>query len=264
MPFAPFGQFTFGETAFGVPPAALPAPSIGALPTTIQKIIPSYLYFEYNDDDDLQAFVDSYNLLAQTMLDWFNSVSLPVYTQLSGLLLDWVAEGLYGIVRPYLVSGIDLIEGPINTFCLNSLAFNTREIVSSDTSTLASDDVFGRVITWHAYKGDGKVFDLRWLKRRINRFLFGYQGTDIPNDQTYRISVTFGVGSQVNITILAGERTTLSSAVIDGFAFNTTPLNGDITQFVAYPPIPMAQTFKTAVENGILELPFQFTYVVSA
>lgn len=241
----------------------LPVPSIGTTQTTLQNIIPSYLYNQYNDDDDLQAFVDAYNGMAQALLTWFNYASLPVYTQLSGAMLDWIAEGIYGIVRPYLTSGITLDEGPFDTYTLNSIAFNSPKQVSSDTTTLASDDVFGRVITWHFYKGDGKVFDIRWLKRRVCRFLFGYQGTDIPNDQTYRVSVSFGVGNQVNINILEGQRTVLSSAAYNQFGFNTTAFNSETASFAPYDPIPIAQTFKVAVENGILELPFQFTYVVS-
>src|ERR1700739_1536949 len=82
-------------------------------PTSMTAIIPSYLYEEYNDDSDLQAFVSSYNTLAQTFLNTLVELNLPIYTSdvISGPLLDWVAEGLYGISRPSLFSGQSITVG---------------------------------------------------------------------------------------------------------------------------------------------------------
>jgi len=230
----------------------------------ITQTIPSYLYLQYNDDDDLQAFVDAYNDQSQQIINWFNTIGLPIYTgtPIAGPLLDWVAEGLYGINRPTLVSGVTVHEGPLNTYGPNmGPALNQSVVVQPTNYALVNDDVFKRVITWHFYKGDGKVLNIRWLKRRIARFLYGYNGTDPGIDQTYRISVEFGIAPQVNITIQSGVRSVLGG--LNTACCNTQTLNDTASTYFAYPPIPMAKTFKTAVDNGILELPFQFTYSVS-
>ena len=74
-----------------------------ALPTstqTVTKTIPSYLYFQYLDDQNVPALITAYNESTQAYLDWFNGVNLPNYTLLSGRLLDWVGAGLYGMPRP--------------------------------------------------------------------------------------------------------------------------------------------------------------------
>lgn len=36
----------------------------------LEDIIKSYLYTQYNDDDDLQAFVSAYNSMAQEIYAW--------------------------------------------------------------------------------------------------------------------------------------------------------------------------------------------------
>ena len=139
------------------PPAPQPGPWPPAGPTGLTAIIRSSLYEEYADDDDLQAFVGSYNSLAQQYVDWFNGVPLPVYTspQVTGGLLDWVAEGLYGIVRPALSSGQSNIIGPFNTYALNTIPFDTRETIGPENIVVTTDDIFKRIITWPLFKGDG-------------------------------------------------------------------------------------------------------------
>ena len=56
----------------------------------------SYLYVQYNDDDDLQAFVEAYNALSQEIITWLAEANLPVYTgaPITGALLDWVATSM--------------------------------------------------------------------------------------------------------------------------------------------------------------------------
>lgn len=233
------------------------------------QVIYSYLYQEYSDDDALQAFVASYNTMAQQYVDWFNQVQLPVYTGalVSGALLDWVAAGLYGITRPLLPVGHDTVLGPFNTAPFNTLPFNGRiDIPSNYVAT--PDDAFKRILTWLFYKGDGHQFDIMWLKRRVMRFLYGVSGADDGADgpgvdQTYRISVTFGPANQVNINIASGSTAITSSALFNGFAFNTIPFNGTEISFVPFPVLAAAGWLKSAIENGVLDLPFQYTFVVT-
>jgi hypothetical protein len=199
-------------------------------PVTLQNISLSYLYVQYNDDDNLQAFVGVYNQIAQGYLDWYNDTPLPIYTSdaIVGPLLDWVAEGLYGITRPILTSGFQQLVGPFNTSVINGYPFNYRHVFGSIQYGPASDDVFKRILTWHLFKGDGKYVSTRWLKRRALRFITGVNGIDPGIQDTYPISLAFGSGNAVTIT-----------------------------SSIFYLP------FQQCVEQGVLELPFQYAYSVA-
>lgn len=206
-----------------------------AIPVTVQNTILSYLYWQYQDDDNLQGFVAAYNTMTQEYITWFNAINLPIYTSdtITGDLLDWVARGLYGIARPSLSSGSPDSIGPFNTWALNSLAFNGSLIDSSPDFIVTSDDIYKRCITWAFYKGDGRQFNIRWLKRRIARFILGENGGDFIIDQTYGVSV-------------AQSGTTM-----------TITLTGDMLT-------PIAPVFAQAAAAGVLELPFQFDWVIVA
>jgi hypothetical protein len=258
---APIGSFIIGVSAIGGQPGVA-FPQSG--PTQLTKKLQSYLYEEYRDDDDLQAFVTAFNNLSQEYLDWFTNTPLALYTSdaISGPLLDWVGEGLYGMARPALPSGLSQDIGTYNTFLYNELAFNEYEVIGSQNFYLTTDDIYKRILTWHLYKGDGKVFTIKWLKRRIMRFLFGVNGTDPDIDNTYPVSISFGVGNQVNIGIGLGTRKVLGGSLYDDFDFNGADFNELDTSFTPYPTIPEAAIFKAAVASGALELPFQFTYTV--
>lgn len=256
------GQLGIGDGRIGHYPNS--DPPEGSTPVALQNIIKSYLYQEYSDDDDLQAFVDAFNEMAQAYLDWLNAVNLPIYTGATvfGALLDWVAEGLYGYSRPTLPSGRAQLIGPLNTFEYNVLPFNTRRFTGSQDYFVTNDDVFRRCLTWHIFKGDGKVFTIRWLKRRIMRFLTGQNGTNPNVDETYQVSVSFGIGNQINITILTGIRKITGGAIYNRAAFNTMQFNQLNTVFTPLAPLAFANILKAAIDSGALELPFQFTYVV--
>lgn len=201
-------------------------------PVTVLKTIPSYLFQQYADDDALQAFVDAYNELAQRYVNTFNALNLPIYTNppISGALLDWVALGLYGVSRPNMPLSGDRIIGPYNTWDYNTLPFNMIRRVTPTGTGPASDDIFRRILTWRFFKGDGRVFNTIWLKRRIERFLRGVNGINYNVDQTYDISVVSGGGYVINVTI---------------------------------PNVDVAGQCQFGIESGILELPFQFTFNVT-
>jgi hypothetical protein len=112
----------------------------------LSNIIPSYLYRQYADDTNLSALVQTYNAMANAYAQTFATVNLPVYTEISGTLLTWMAKTLYGIDRP---SGM-------------------------------TDDTLRRVITWNHYLGDGMTCNISWLKRRVIRFCGGVNGGDLP------------------------------------------------------------------------------------
>lgn len=232
-------------------------------PTTVTKAIPSYLYKQYDDDPDLPAFFSWFNGAAEAYVDWFANVGLPIYTKLAGQLLDWIGAGFYGYPRPSLPSGFNTRIGPLNTWTPNVLPPNGEKIIIGEHTYVTTDDVYKRCLTWHLYKGDGKVFTIRWLKRRILRFLIGTNGAAPSVADTRQISVTI-VGSQVNIGILSGRRRVVGGAVPNMFALNKVRPNQLKTISVALgPAFPLSPTFKAAVDSGVLELPFQFTYAVA-
>lgn len=201
-------------------------------PTTVLNTIPAYPYVTYQLDDNVTAFFEAYNIYAQAYVDWFNNLNLSIYTKdpISGPLLDWVAVCIYGMIRPGLPTSIGSPnEGPVNTFSVNSLDVNGFRHGLPDTYTETTDDSFRRILTWAFYKGDGKVFTPRWLKRRINRFLTGLNGTDVPNDTTFDVSV-----------------------FPTGFKAWT----------ISLPTSTYSQIFKIGVEAGVLELPFQIVWSV--
>ena len=250
-----FGSLLTASASF--PPSAT---------TTQTTVIPSYLYKEYDDDSDLQAFVTSYNSLAQQYINTINSLNLPIYTQLNGQLLDWVAQGLYGISRPVLTTGFITGIGPYNTTIYGNLAYNGGANTSNIQSVVVTDDIFKRIITWHFYKGDGKVFNIRWLKRRLMRFINGTNGTAPNVDNTQQISVTFGVGYQVNITFITYTVTLNLGGVYNAkqatYNQNQATYNYVTVNVFYVPPLNWTYLLE-ALNSGALELPFQFTYAIS-
>lgn len=252
------GQPGSGVAAMGAEPGARPFPPPGV--TGLTTVIPSYLYQEYSDDDDLQGFVDAQNEMQQNYVDTFNALNLPIYTGVNslvrGALLDWVGRGLYGMARPALDTGKPDIQGPLNTYGPNWLVpmwdlpidpnvagkFGLNMIVAygPENVVLTDDDIYRRILTWHFYKGDGKYFSVPWLKRRVWRFLYGINGTSPEsvdwwqNDRSIadhqQISVTFGVNRNVTIRFVLGKRPVTGGALpnflgCNGFnpAFEVTP-----------------------------------------
>lgn len=247
------------------PPAPQPGTFPPSAPTTLTKTIPSYLYEEYADDEALQAFVDAYNNLAQQYVTWFATISLPVYTNaaISGPLLDWIAQGIYGMIRPSLSSGKNRDLGPLNTYQFNVLPYNKRKNIGPTDITVTSDDIFKRIMTWNFSKVDSNTFNIRWLKRRIMRFLIGVDGTSPNIDQTYIVSVTFGSGI-ISIRISYGSRVITGGSLYNRFGFNGGGYNALRTTFISGPsPLPYESVLKQAIDSGVLQLPFQYTYSVT-
>jgi len=228
----------------------------------LTKIIPSYLYQQYNDDSDLQSFVSAYNTLSQQYLDWFNQLNLPIYTKQSGASLDWVAKGIYGLTRPVLPEGGYIDKGVYNTDYLNTLPFNQNIRIAPNSYYVTTDDIFQRCITWNFYKGDGYQFNVTWLKRRIARFLSGVNGTDPFLQQTYQISVTFTSNNVVNIHIYSGINSKKGNSLLDNFELNQVPLNAE-SQYISLIPVDLAPILKSGINSGVLQVPFQYNFNVT-
>jgi len=197
----------------------------------LEPPLAAYPYVQYNDDDNINAFFIAYNEKAQEYVDFFNEYNLADYNSIliGGELLDWIADGIYGMRRPFLVSGSAAATiGPLGTVAigtgyLGEFAYSTGVI---PTYSFVPDDIFKKVMTWNFFKGDGTVFNINWLKRRVIRFL---NDTTYP-DETYDVSVQFTSSSEVTIEVATSTN---------------------------------AEYMQSLVRSNILELPPQFAFTVS-
>lgn len=226
----------------------------------ITSTIPSYIYREYADDENVSSFFGSYNALSQANLNAINGYQLPIFLNQTGSLLDWAASSIYGQFRPSLSSGGPRTVGPINTFELNAEEFNGFSLVNSSTNFIADDLTYQRITQWNTFKGDGYQFSIRWLKRRVERFLRGV----IFLDQTYEVSVTFTAPYHVLITVSESNNKLVGGAFYDGATFGGVGIsfNEAITAPSAHTPTALASALKAAVNSGILRLPFQYFFSV--
>jgi len=153
-----------------------------------------YAYKQYQDDQDIAAFVGAYNTILQEYLDYFNALELPIYSGLSGALLDWVGASFYGLPRP-------LIGNPSGAV-YNAFKYNTQAYGSGAVGPLlATDDAYKRILTWLNFRGDGFYSTTDWVKRRVMRFILGVNGTAPDIDNTYPVSVQYGPDNLITITI---------------------------------------------------------------
>jgi len=218
------------------------------------KVILSYLYQEYQDDEDLQAFIRSFNSISQGYLDWFTGTPFSVYTSpnISGSLLDWIGLGLYNVSRPVISNLTAHAFGSYNTSAYNTLSYNTKRKVTSGSSTLANDDLYKRSITWHSYLGDGRQMSVMWLRRRVARFLYGVDGTDIPD-----------IGLLHNVSIIrssTGYMGSFGSSPYNSQAYSTRASKKNLSARslkIIIPPGVASSQFKNIFDGGYLSVPFQ-------
>lgn len=193
---------------------------------TTADIIRAYPYVQFSDDENICAWFDAFNTYAQQYLDWFNNTPLAIYTNdnIKGDLLDWVANGVYGVYRTPIAYGNYRSIGPLNTYTPNELPFNQGRELSHQTSFTMTDNIFKRVITWNFYKGDGLQMSIPWLKQRIARFC------DTTRDQ-------------VSVTVLSGRLVVIS-------------VSGVTSEILSY--------LQSIIELGLVNLPFAYTYTVES
>ncbi len=224
----------------------------------ITSTIPAYPYVEYSDDADVSAFFAAYNQMSQENLDEVNGYQLPIYLNQSGALLDWAASSIYGQFRPSLSSGGPHAIGPYNTAPYNTEEYNGLRFVNNSQNYIADDLTYQRIVQWNTFKGDGYQFSIRWLKRRIERFL---HGTIFPQ-QTYDVSVKFATDTEVLITVSSANQSFRGGALFNGFGFNMANFNQIDTTAVTRRATPLAAALKAAINSGILLLPFQYSFTV--
>jgi len=225
----------------------------------LQSVVPAYLYQQYADDADLQSFFSGFNATSQGYVDWFNQTPLSVYTNASinGPLLDWIGQGLYGISRPVVSTLTSTTAGEVNGAAINTLAINRHFIRRSGTVSVASDDIYKRVLTWHAYIGDGRQMSAQWLRRRVARFIYGADGSDIPVDYLSLISINQPILPSVG----APPAVPINTTAIDV----RKPRNQRALHAIqiTVPNNAIGQTFQVLMREGYLALPFQVRFTVT-
>lgn len=226
----------------------------------LTTIIPAYAYRQYQDDEDISAWFTAYNKLSQANLDAVNGYTLPIYLNQTGALLSWAASSIYGIPRPNLSSGGPRPVGPIDTWEANSEVIDGFSLVNTSANFVANDLTYQRIIQWNTFKGDGYDFTIRWLKRRVERFLHG----EIFPEQTYDVSVSFTSEKDVLISVSSTNLQVFGGAFFNEMGFNdqTAPLNSMDLEVNPSKPSPLASALKAAINSGVLLLPFQYTFTV--
>ena len=219
----------------------------------LPNVIPAYVYDQYSDDENVQGFFEVLNAMAQGYLDWFNQTPLALYTNpnINGPLLDWVGNSLYNIPRPVISDVQQVVKGALATVPLTALPIAGFQISESGTSAIATDDVYKRVLTWFIYRGDGMQMSVEWLRRRIARFIYGINGTDLTDVGLISTVSLSQVNSQSGGVMGNG----VMGLMVMGLAFSKV-LHKGIANLPSY---PMSSVLQELVNTGVIPLPFQVT-----
>lgn len=222
----------------------------------LSTAIPAYLYQEFADDPDVQAFVTAGNGLLQGYLNWFLNTPLAVWTSpgVSGPLLDWTATNIYGTTRPVISISSSSSKGALATYPTATLVTAGFVLTQSGTDQIADDDLYKRTLTWILYRGDGKQATIEWLRRRIARFLYGVNGGDIDIGLITNISIG-DTGTQ----IIAPYGTAAYGTAYYGEIKKKTYTSGGIL-FITVPNLIITPAFIALFQGGFLPAPFQMTY----
>jgi hypothetical protein len=220
--------------ALGPKPTPNPAP---VWPTPLTEILKAYPYVQYQDDPNIVAFFSAYNIIAQSYLDWFNETPLALYTNpnVNGQLLDWIGQGIYGIPRPvFSTLAKHIIVANIDGIPLDTMEIDGSSFFETGTAVTANDDFYKRVITWLTYICDGRMTNANVIRKRVARFLYGVNGTDITATQAQAVSVAVVTSPSLSYAI-------------------TVPSSAN----------PASTYFQDAFNSGTLSFPFQLSATVS-
>jgi hypothetical protein len=225
----------------------------------LQQTVPAYVYAQFADDPDISAFFDAYNSLGQGYLDWFLQTPLSVYTSpnISGPLLDWIGQGIYGIQRPTISSITSKISGAYGTTAYGLNPYATRKVKQSGSVTILDDDIYKRVLTWHLYLGDGRQMSVQWLRRRVARFIFGANGDDIPADYLQQISIS---------PPPSGFAAAFGTSFYGSQAYGVRRTKRNLTRHsiqIGVPNGQIGQIFSQLMSQGDLAVPFQIKFSVT-
>lgn len=225
----------------------------------LQTVPKAYPYAQYSDDPNVAAFFTAYTQIAQGYLQWYNDTPLGLYTSsnIVGSLLDWTAAGIYGVVRPVISTLTRRTRGGFGSRFFGGSPYGVFQVKSSGTAQVANDDYYKRVLTWTLYKGDGDNVDIAWLKKRIARFLYGANGADVDVGMANYISIM----PMMMVPDAGYGRRAYGKKPAYGKMFMRQVMS--IRLYITIPNIPAAQVFIDFVNEGILPMPIQITWVIN-
>lgn len=227
----------------------------------LQNVVPSYPFREYSDDPNIVAFFTAYNQLAQGYLTWVNQTPLGVYTSpnVSGPLLDWIGQGIYGIVRPSYAALQSAFLAGLASLPLATVAIAGNELLATGAGTLSSDDFYKRLLTWWLYVGDGRRFTIMTLRKKIARFIYGVNGTDVTVAQAQSISIAVSGYQAIQAGLAAVP---LASVPVAGSQLISPRNTGQYIITVPHSAGASALYFQQAFGQGLLAFPFQIAATV--
>jgi hypothetical protein len=207
------------------------------LPLTTQ--IQSYIYQEFADDLNVVAFSDSYNAISQSYLDWANQTPLSVWSNpnVSGPLLDWIGQGIYGISRPVFSSLVRKFQAGLGVLPLGTTALAEGRLFQSGTATTATDDYYRRTLTWWLYAGNGRYFNVEVLRLKVARFIFGANGSDVTLAQAQAIHIE---PQSVLTPIVASLSSTAGGSIATRIYGARTTYVNSIGETLAGPPASLS------------------------
>lgn len=214
------------------------------MPQPLTKIAGAYLYDEYATDPDINAWWQSRNSLTQGYLNWWNSTPLGLYTsnQVTGALLDWIGQGIYGLPRPIVSTERTGFTAGLNANPLNSLALNGSIYSVSGIAEPASDGIYKQFLTWWLWRGDGMVMNTNWLKRRVMRFVTGVNGSDMAVGAVPPSIVVSG--DTITITIQSSSMATIMQDFLNSGLL--------LMPFIYTPSVVFTQNYEITNEAGTL------------
>jgi hypothetical protein len=217
---------------------------------------PAYLYAQYSDDADLQAFVQAFNDLVDGYLNWFTDTPLANYCNLSGPLLDWIGANLYGIPRPTVGTESVRTTGYMGSNAMGLSALGILSVKQSGTALQLTDDLYKRLLTFWLFLGDGKQMSLAWIRRRFARFLFGVNGGDIPVEYLQQVSITIP-----NLPPMGAMGSQAIGYGAMGVLNTDTPL-AKHNYTISIPQSVAASALQQLFLSNLLPMPFQISFQI--
>lgn len=198
---------------------------------------PAYACAPLERNPNFQACLSVLNAELTAIFDDLQNLNAGYLLDKDGLELDFYAAGIYGIYRPTV--GLGTYLGASGA--LGQRRFATRFCSYSagyvPPSKLLSDDEFKRFLVWQLSIGDGRQFNITWLKRNIARFLLSSVFDEISATHLWLVGIVAQTKGVLEITL--------------PYTTSDTATQGLMT------------TLKWLIQADLMNLPIQYTYKVN-
>lgn len=227
--------------------------------------LPAYLYEQYNNAPDLEAFFTAYNNTSQEYLNNVNNLNLPIYTAQYGQMLDWVANSIYGVARPVIPFGSSsLSNGVYNSDPYDVRPYNQGLYTQQGIAITSMVWSSGVVTVTTASTPVGVTVGAVYVGTIFGVTPAAYNGVFVIT-QTGTTTFTYALTINPGVVTVEGQLgTTVNTAnddfykrVItwnfyrgDGYQFNVSWLKNRVYRFLAQAngvPVPIPNTYDISV-----------------